>query len=190
MPSMSLTVGMQCHQRAMATRSASTSCTSSFTGESISRVGRQHGERLAVGRLGHPHRAELLGQVDRLGPLGERRLDAAVDLGVLGQKLQPRAGADAVVGERQHDALGVGVVGDLVAGAFAELLADVGRGGRVGRQAIGHRPVPGVLGRGLRRVVTRPQHRRHAAGADRCGPSFFLRNGHIRRSLPARSSPA
>jgi hypothetical protein len=73
----------------------------------------------------HPHGAQLLGQVDRPGPLRECRFHGAIDLGIIGKQLQTRAGADAVVGDGQHDAPGVAVVGHFVAGAFAELFANV-----------------------------------------------------------------
>jgi len=127
------------------------------------RVGGQNGEGLTVGALGQPHRAEFLGQVDRLGPPGERLLDAVVRVAVLGEQLQTRTGADAVVGDGQDDPLGVGVVRHLVAAALAEFAADVGRGRAVGRQGVGHRPVLDVLGGGLRRVVAGPDHRREGS---------------------------
>ena len=130
------------------------------------RIGRQDGEALAVGALGHPHRSQLLRQVDRFAPGGEGRLDAAVGLGILAQQLQARARADAVVGDGQHDALGVGVVRHLVAAPLTELAANVRRGRTVGRQRVGHRPVPGILSGRLRRVVPGPDDGRE-------GPSLL-----------------
>ncbi len=112
----------------------------------------QQRERLAALCPGQPHGAELAGQVDRPRPLLERILDAGIRVGVVSEHLQPGTGADGVVGEREDDALGVGVVGDLVAGAVAEDAPHLGVDRGVGREAVRVRPVLAVLRRGLGRV--------------------------------------
>jgi hypothetical protein len=71
--------------------------------------------------------------------------------------LQPRARADAVVGQGQRDAVRVRVVRALVAGAVAQLLAHLWAVRRVRRQAVGGRPVLRVVAGRLRRVVAREQ---------------------------------
>ena len=74
-----------------------------------------------------------------------------------------------MVGQRQDDALGVGVVGDLVTTAIAKCPPDAGDGGRVGRQAVGVGPVLGVLDVGDRCV--KPSTDQPGKGA---GLAFFL----------------
>ena len=117
------------------------------------RVRRQRREHLAVGSLGHSHCAQLLGQAGVRSPIRKRLFDTTVGLAVAGKHLQARPGAYGVVGERQHDPLGVGVIGRFVAGSLAELPSDVDAVGRICRQAVSHRPVPDVLDGGLRRIV-------------------------------------
>jgi len=115
-------------------------------------VARQDGEGLAALGPAHPHRPQLRRQVHRLRPILERVLDPPVGVGAASEHLEARAGAHAVVGQRQDDAFRVAVVGDLVAGAVAQdpphLRVDSGVRG----QAVRLRPVPAVVGRGLRGV--------------------------------------
>ena len=123
-----------------ATRSASTSCTSSITGESIIGLAVSTAKASPSVLLAIRMVRSLPARSTALAHCGERRLDAAVRLGVVGQKLEPRAGADAVVGDGQHDALGVAVVGHLVAAALAELAC--GRRARRRCRPTGRRPSP------------------------------------------------
>lgn len=60
----------------------------------------QESEALAAFALADAHRAELVGQADRLGPGREFSLHQPVGFGVVGEHLEPRAGADDVVGQR------------------------------------------------------------------------------------------
>ena len=112
----------------------------------------QKRERLAALCPGQPHGAELSGEVDRPRPLLERILDASIRVGVVSEHLQPGTGADGVVGEREDDALGIRVVGDLVAGAIAEYAPHLRVDRGVGREAVRIRPMLTVLRRGLGRV--------------------------------------
>jgi len=96
------------------------------------RVTGQNGKRLAVFCSRHPHCAELLGQSHGLRPAAESVFDAVVGVPVGRQQLQARASADHVVGQREHDAAGVAVVGDFVAGSVSQHAPHVGTIGRVG----------------------------------------------------------
>ena len=102
-----------------------------------------------------------------VGPEHELLLDQPIGLVIVGEHLQPRAGADAVVGQGRDDPPGVAVVGDLVAGAAAEDGADAGIVGGVGRQQIGAGPVPAVLLGGHRGIVAPANVQGHADGAER-----------------------
>ena len=97
----------------------------------------------------------------------------------VGEHLQPGAGADHVVGQRQHDAAGVAVVGHLVAGAVPQDAADLGAVGRVGRQAVGVGPVAAVVVGGHGRVVA---GRRAAAPQRRRAPRLRGENSRLAAS--------
>ena len=90
-----------------------------------------------------------------------------LELVIVGEHLQPRAGADAVVGQGRDDPPGVAVVGDLVAGAAAENGADAGVVGRIGGEQIGAGPVPAVLLGGHRGIVSPANVQGHADRAER-----------------------
>ena len=121
------------------------------------RIAGQNGEGLAVGRPGHPHRAEFFGQTDGFGPLHEGLFDPSIGLGIGGQHLQSRPGADHIIGQGQHDAAGITVVGHLVARAVPQDPSHIGAVGRIGRQAIGVGPVATIVVVGDRRVVATEQ---------------------------------
>jgi hypothetical protein len=113
----------------------------------------EQAEALAVADLAEAEQVQLLGQADRRRPLRPGLLDLAVGVRVGRPQLQPRAGADQVVGEGQGDAAGVGVVGDLVPRPAAEDRADLVGVGRPRRQDVGLGPQAGVLVGRLGRVV-------------------------------------
>ena len=122
------------------------------------------------------------------GPRGERRFHMAVGLRVLRQHLQARTGADAVVGQRQHDAARVGVVGDLVAGVVPESAAHCRRIGGLGREAVRVRPVAAVLvsdRRGVIAPTNDPDGARMPARPSR--KDAFEPSGHVRQP-PAGSA--
>ena len=131
------------------------------------RVGREHRERLARVGAGHAEEPELLGQTDRRGPSRPGLFDGGTRFGRIADQLETRAGADHVVGDREDDPLGVGVVRELVPGPIAELAADLGGHRRVGTQAVGVGPVAAVRVVGDRRVVAAAHEERHRTPAGR-----------------------
>ena len=117
-----------------------------------SRVVEHHGEGLAVLAPRHPHRPQLLRKTDCLRPPRERGLDSVVEPLVLAEHLQARTRSHGVVGQHQHKPPRVGVVRHLVARAHPQNPPHLGRGVRVRREGVRRRPVPRVVGSGLRRV--------------------------------------
>jgi len=110
------------------------------------------GERLPILRPGLAHGAESARQIDRLGPGRKLAFDGLVGFGGVGEHLEARPRAGHVVGQREDNAAGIGVVGHLVAGTVAECPPDFRRSGGVGRQVIGAGPVLAIVQRGLRGV--------------------------------------
>ncbi len=110
------------------------------------------GERLAVGDFRDAHRPQLLCELDGPRPFAELAFDELVHRLRQAASLQPRAGADQVVRQRQHQAAGVAVVADLVAGPVPQSCPDLGSAGRGGRECVGVRPVIDVVDGGLCRV--------------------------------------
>ena len=120
------------------------------------RIADQDGEGLADLNLSHPQRSQFFSKANGFRPLVKCLFNAAIGFRIFGQHLQTRTSADHVVRQRQYDAAGVTVVGDLIASSVAKDAAHLRTVCRVGRQAIRIGPVPSVVVRGQSRVVLCP----------------------------------
>ena len=108
---------------------------------------------LAILSFGHPHGPQLLGKARSNSPVGEVLLNATIQALVLSDDLQARASAHCVIGQSQHDTLGVGVIGHLVARAIAESTPHISAVRCISALAVCVLPATTVVGRGLGCVI-------------------------------------